>query len=156
MAAGAGAGVPASAWLSAAWPRAGLLGVAVAVAGTGLLAGAGAGNAGKMNALVPMRESRLVGLCWSARRLAARSLVAAVVMLVILVMLVAEAAFVAAEALSLVAERTGGVCACVAVIGTSKRNRRALAVFTMMNELGRVVLLTVWSNLTWRIWLRLV
>src|SRR5205809_6330732 len=145
MAAGAGAGVPASAWLSAAWPRAGLLGVAVAVAGTGLVAGAGAGNAGKMNALVPMRESRFVRLCWSARRLAARSLVAGVVMLV------AEAALVAAEGLSLVAERAGGACACVAVIGTSKRNRRALTVFTMMNELGRVVLLTVWSNLTWRI-----
>src|SRR6266851_2829231 len=130
----AGAGVPASACAFVAWPRAGLMGVAVAVTGTALVAGAGAGDAGKMSWLVPMRESRFVRLCWSARRLAARSLVAVVVRL-------GATALVAAEALSLVAERTGGACACVAVIGTSKRNRRGLTVFTMMNGMGRVVLL---------------
>ena len=44
-----------------------------------MLAGAGAGNAGKMNWLLPIREGRFVRLCWIARRLAARSLVAVVV-----------------------------------------------------------------------------
>ena len=43
----------------------------------------------------------------------------------------------------------------IAATGTSNRNRRVLTVFTMMNELGRV-LFTVWSNLTRRVWLRRV
>src|SRR5207245_4653165 len=116
------------------------MGVAVAVTGTALVAGAGAGIAGKMSWFVPMRKSRFVRLCSSARRLAARSLVAVAVRLV-------AAALVAAEALALVAERTGGACARVAVIGTSKRSRRACTVFTLMNELERVVLFTGWWNL---------
>src|SRR5882672_836652 len=100
MAAGAGAGFPASVWAFVAWPRAGLMGVTVAVAGTGLVASPGAGNAGKTNWLVPIRESRFVRLCWSALRLAARSLVVVEVMLL-------AAALVAAEALSLVTDRAG-------------------------------------------------
>src|SRR5438094_2178638 len=136
MGAGAGAGVPASVWAFVAWPRAGLMGVAVAVAGAGLVAGAGAGNAGKTGWLVPVRESRFVRLCRSARRLAARSLVAVVAMLVV-------AALVVLEAVSFVAERTGGACACVAVIGTSNRNRRAMTVITMMNKWRRDIFV-VW------------
>src|SRR5438552_4820512 len=143
MAAGAGAGVPASVWGFVTWPRAGLMGVAVAVAGAGLVAGAGAGNAGKAGWLVPMRERRLVSICCNARCLAARSLVAVVVRLV-------AVALVPEEGLTLVAARTGGAGACVAAIGTSKKNRRALMVFTMMTGLERGILCTVWSNLTRR------
>ena len=132
-----------------AWPRAGLMGIAAAVNGAALVACGGAGNAGKTSWFVPVRERRFVRLCSSARRLAAMSLVAVAVRLV-------AAALVAAEALALVAERTGGACARVAVIGPSKRSRRACTVFTMMNELERVVLFTVWWNLMRRVWLRRV
>src|ERR1051326_8491673 len=106
--------MPARGWAFAAWPRAGLTGNAV-TAGTALVVEAGAGRPGNASRVVLIREKRFVMPGGSAAP-GARLLVAV------------SAAFVVAAA-ALVAARAGG--ACVAAIGTSSRNRRAGAVFTV-------------------------